>query len=134
MDEIKGLVFSWQFLSIGVIVAFTMSFLMRAGTLLWETKIRWIRQVVIFLDGIAPWLPPAIGIGFGALPFWPRPELFQDLSESQSYLGMIFLGLLAGLFYERIWKGVKQVIEARGIDIDLNLPPKKQKEWNRHGS
>jgi len=126
MDEIVDIVFSWQFLLVGILVFLLMTLFMCLGGLLW--RFAWMRRVLVWLDAAAPWLPPLFGAGLGAIPIWPRPGSLNELPEGQAYFAMIVLGLLAGLFYEKIWKGVKQVIEARGIDLSLDLPPKQQKK------
>ena len=39
---------------------------------------------------------------------------------------MIILGMVAGSFWERVWKTFKSQLEARGIDIDLDEEPRNQ--------
>ncbi len=125
MNEIMDLVFSWQFLSLGVVTAILMVVGLKVGFLLW--KVKKMRGVVRFFDALKPWIPWLIGGGLGAIPIWPRPEQIQEISDKYQYIAMIFLGMVAGALYERIWKGVKQVIEARGIDLDLDITPQEQK-------
>lgn len=124
MDNITGIVFSWQVLVMGVVVALLMAFFMFLGSKLWAVKK--LRVVVKWFNGIAVWMPPVFGAGLGAIPVWPRPGPIQEMPEWQGYFSMIIMGLLCGVFYERIWKFVKERIKGAGIDIDLDLPPKEQ--------
>jgi len=131
MEQITGLIFSWQFLMFGVVTALIIVMFMKLGGLMWRAKK--LRGVVRFFDALKPWVPWALGGGLGAIPLWPRPEAVLELPEQYQYFTMIILGIVAGAFYERIWKGVRQVIEARGIDLDLDLTPKEQKKKKNGG-
>jgi len=124
VDNIIGIVLSWQFLLMGLIVGLFMAFFMKIGSLMWKSKP--LRKVVKFFTGISVWLPPALGAGLGAIPYWPRPGPVQEMPEWQGYTAMIVLGLLAGVFYERIWKFVQERLKGRGIDIELDMSPKDQ--------
>jgi len=132
MDQIVALVFSWQILAFGVITALIIALFMKIGAAMWKRKK--LRGVVRFFNALKPWVPWLIGGGLGAIPIWPRPAAVLALPAEEGafwtpqYFSMILLGIVAGALYERIWKGVKQVIEARGIDIDLDLTPKEQKK------
>lgn len=126
MSDITGIIFSWQVLVMGVAVALLMAFFLFIGSKLWAVKK--LRKVIKFFNGISVWLPPFFGAGIGAIPVWPRPGPIQALPEGQGYFSMIIMGLLCGVFYERIWKFVKERLEGQGIDIDLDLPPKEQKK------
>jgi len=124
MESITGIIFSWQFLLMGIIVALLMTFFMFLGSRLWAVVV--LRKAIKFFSGAAVWLPPLFGAGLGAIPIWPRPGSIQDMPEEQAYFAMILLGLLAGVFYERIWKFVQERVKAAGIDIELDRSPKEQ--------
>lgn len=125
MEQIAGLVFSWQFLTIGVMTALIIMTALRLGELLW--KVRRLRGMIRFANALKPWVPWAIGGLLGAIPWWPPPPQIEELPQQHGYFSMILIGIMAGALYERIWKGVKQVIEARGIDLEWDLPPRDQK-------
>lgn len=125
MEQIAGLVFSWQFLSIGVMTALVIIGALRLGEALW--RYRALRGVIRFMDAAKPWIPWVVGGLLGAIPWWPPPPQIEGLPQQYVAFSMILLGIIAGALYERIWKGVKQVIEARGIDLDWDLPPRDQK-------
>jgi hypothetical protein len=127
MEEIGAVLFSWQFLLIGVIVFLLMYVFMFLGTRLWALDRKWLRRVLVWTYAASPYLPGFLGAGLGAIPVWPRPGPLQELPDEQGYFAMILLGLVAGLLYERIWKGVKQYIESRGLDIELSVPPREQR-------
>lgn len=127
MDDIVGVLVSWQVLLIGVLVWIWMTLLMKAGEAMWKIKNKRLRQSLLFLETAAPWLPPLFGLLLGALPWWPIPgDLHVTIVQGRFI--MLGLGLGAGYFYERIWKGIRQVIEARGIDLNMDISPKEQKK------
>lgn len=128
MIEMGAIFFSWQFFAIGLLVAFLVSVLLKVGVLLWKIQWKWLRQCLVFLDGVSPWLPPFFGGAIGAIPQLPRPGILVELPEGLGYAAMILLGVFAGSLYERIWKGVKQIMEAKGLKLDKELPPKAQKK------
>lgn len=131
MNDILAIVVSWQFLLMGLLVALLMAFFLKVGSAMW--KVKKLRKVIKFFAGVSVWLPPVFGAGLGAIPYWPRPGAVQELPEWQGYTAMVVLGLLAGVFYERIWKFVKERLESQGIDIDLDLDPKEQKKAKKNG-
>jgi len=125
MDEIVGVFLSWQFLLIGIIVYFVFglfnSFL---GPRLWKIKNKKWRAIMKFLEGIKMVWPPLLGFGLAWIPGMPRPDA---LSES-STLTVALLYLVAGLGCQWIVKGIKKALEARGIDVELDMTPKEQKK------
>jgi len=124
MDEIGTIFRAWPVLLIGVLVYLIMYAFTKAGELLW--KVKKLRKTLKVLGAVAPWLPWAFGGGLGAIPIWPRPGLVLELPDNLQVWAMVLLGIVAGALYERIWKSVKQVLEAQGIDVDLDMPPKEQ--------
>jgi len=124
MENITGIIFSWQVLVMGIAVALLMAFFLFLGSKLWAVKK--LRKLVKFFSGIVVWLPPLFGAGLGAIPIWPRPEQIHSLPDDQGYFAMILLGLLAGVFYERIWKFIQERIKAAGINVELDVTPKEQ--------
>ena len=128
MSEIELIFSAWPFLLVGILVYLIMYFFLKVGALLWKIKWTWLRKTLKVLDAAHPWLPWAFGAGIGAIPVLPKPALVLALPESYHVWSMVFLGLLAGALYERIWKSVQQGLEARGIDISLDMPPKEQKK------
>lgn len=130
MNEFASILVSWQFVGIALVVGVIMTTLMKVGAALWRVKWKWLRQCLVFLDGVSPWLAPTFGAAVGAIPQIPRPSIIGDLPEGLGYASMILLGLFAGSVYEKIWKGIKQIMEARGLKLDADLNPKEQKkEW-----
>lgn len=125
MDEIISVFLSWPFLLIGVIVwlvfAFFNDFL---GPRLWKIKNKKWRAAVKFLEGIKMLWPPLMGFGLGWIPQMPRPEPLA----SSSQLTVALLYAVAGLCCQWIVKGVKKALEARGIDVELDMNPKEQKK------
>lgn len=115
-------------MGIALLVALIVSVTMKIGNVLWRIKWKWLRQALVFLDGVSPWLPPIFGAAIGAIPQIPRPGILAELPEHLGYPTMIILGLIAGYLYERIWKSIKQVLEARGLDLDMDLTPREQKK------
>lgn len=126
MDQIAALIFSWQFLTLGLMTWFIMNMGLKIGKALW--KIKRLRGLIRIFSALVPWIPWLIGGALGAIPVWPRPQMVAEIDPSYQYVTMIILGILSGAMYERIWKGVKQVIEARGIDLDSDMSPHEQKK------
>jgi hypothetical protein len=126
MDAIGGVFFSWQFLLIGVVVFLVFGFFNRfVGGQLW--RINSLRTILRELDGTKLVWPPIIGFALGWVPAIPRPEA---LTESSQFT-VALLYSVAGLCSQWIVKGVKKYIESRGIKIDLDDDPRKQKELRR---
>lgn len=126
MSEMEAVFTAWPVILIGILVYLVMFAFMKIGSLLW--KVKKLRKALKVMDAISPWLPWAFGGGIGAIPVWPRPALILEMPEQYHIWAMIFLGILAGALYERIWKSVKQGFEAQGIDISLDMEPKEQKK------
>lgn len=125
MDEITGVFLSWQFLLIGIIVYFVFAFFNQfLGPRLWKIKNKKWRSIMKFLEGIKMVWPPMFGFGLGWIPQMPRPE---PLAESSQFT-VALLFLVAGLGCQWIVKGVKKALEARGINVDLDMTPKEQKK------
>jgi hypothetical protein len=122
MDQIIDIVVSWQFVLISLVVLCVMTVLGRLGKWLWSLKKKSIRRVMVYLNVLTPWMPWALGAGLGAIPQMPRPAPLQDVH----WAVMMVVGLAAGGIYERVWKGIRQVAESRGIDLDLDDTPNKQ--------
>jgi len=125
MDEIACVFLSWQFLLIGLIVYFVFGFFNDfLGPRLWSIRnVKW-RKTLKFLEGIKVVWPPIFGFTLGWIPDIPRPDA---LAES-STLTLALLYFVAGLCCQWIVKGVKKCLESRGIEIDVDLPPKQQKK------
>ena len=126
MDDILAVFFSWQFLLIGIIVYFVFGFFNDfLGPRLW--KIAKIRKVLKAIEGVKMIFPPAWGFALGWIPMIPRPEPLKDANQ----LTVALLYLVAGIACQWIVKGVKKALEARGIDVDLDLSPKDQRKQPR---
>lgn len=125
MDEIISVFLSWQFLLIGIIVFFVFAFFNQfLGPRLWKIKnVKW-RAIMKFLEGIKTIWPPLLGFGLGWIPQMPRPEPLAD--QHQATVAMLYL--VAGLGSSWIVQGVKKALEARGIDVEMDLSPKEQKK------
>lgn len=125
MDEIVDVYLSWQFLTIGVVVYFIFGFFNNfLGPRLWKIKnTRW-RKTLKFFEGAKMVWPPVFGFALAWIPGMPRPE---PLAESET-ITVALLYVVAGLGCQSVVKGVKKALEARGIDIDLDLDPKEQKK------
>ena len=125
MDEIVSVFLSWQFLLIGIIVYFIFGvFNNFIGPLAWR---HWnnkaVRKFLKFMEGIKMIWPPLFGFFLGLIPTMPRPDPLVE--SNQLTVAMLFC--VAGLGCQWIVKGVKKALEARGIDVDLDLDPKEQK-------
>lgn len=127
MTEVIDIFVSAVFIGCGISVGIAMLLIQKLLTSLW--KIYKLRKFITGFYVSVPWLPLLFGGIFGSLSFWPVPELFVDSSYSK--LLMIFLGISSGMFYERIWKGFRQGMETRGVNLELDLPPKEQLKWRK---
>jgi hypothetical protein len=123
MDEILGILLSWQVLAIGLVVAAVMFGSVRLGAWLWRWP--WARRAIVVCTVAKPWLPAVFGGALGFVPL-PPPGGLTQLHDGPRTAAMVALGVVAGLCYERIWKGVRQLIEARGIDLGDDRPPSQQ--------
>jgi hypothetical protein len=125
MDEIVRVFLSWQFLLVGIVVYFVFGlFNGFLGPKLWKIRnMKW-RSIMKFLEGIKMVWPPLIGFGLGWIPGMPRPDA---LAES-STLTVALLYIVAGLGCQWIVKGIKKALEARGIDVELDMTPQDQKK------
>lgn len=126
MNEIISVFASWQFVALGVFTGLIMLMLTRLSTIMW--RVRKIRRGVCFCNAMKPLFPAIIGGVLGLVPSWPRPEALLQMPNACQAPAMVVLGLIAGSCYERIWKSVKQVAEARGVDLSIDLTPKEQQQ------
>lgn len=126
MDQLLDIIFSVPFVGIAVIVAILMLGLGKLGAYLWGLKKPWLRKVMKVLNRVLPVLPALFGAGLGAIPLWPIPDPVNQLTNTHQIWAMIILGMVAGSFWERIWKTFKSQLEARGIDLDSDDLPSKQ--------
>ena len=128
MDEIVNVFLSWQFLLVGIAVFFVFAFFnglgawKGLGAYLW--KIKGLRKILQILEGIKMLFPPLFGFGMGWIPQIPRPE---PLVESTQFT-VALLYMVAGLCSPWIVKGIKKALEAKGINVDIDLTPKEQKK------
>jgi len=124
MDQITDVFLSWQFLLVGVIVWMVFAFFNQfLGPRLWKIDNKGWRRVMKFLEGVKLVWPPLLGFGLAWIPGMPRPDA---LSESSGFT-VALLYMVAGLGCQWIVKGVKKALEARGINVDLDMSPKEQK-------
>jgi len=122
MTEVISLFIGSAFIGIGVSVGISMILIMRIFKTLW--RIPRLRKILVGIYAITPWVPICLGGVYGSFSFWEKPALFSD--SQYSTVLMVGLGVASGLFYEKIWKGVKQGMESREIDVLVDLPPKDQ--------
>lgn len=133
MNQIVDVFVSWQFLLIGVIV-----FLIFAvfnglgawpgiGAYLWKIDKAGWRKFLKVMEGIKMIWPPLFGFAIGWLPSMPRPE---PLLEANQFT-VALLYAVAGLCSPWIVKAVKKALEARGIDVMLDMPPREQKNLKK---
>jgi hypothetical protein len=126
MDSIGDVFFSWQFLLIGVVVFIVFGFFNQfIGGQLWRWRL--VRPALRELEGTKLVWPPLIGFALGWVPAIPRPEALVESSQ----FTVALLYTVAGLCSQWIVKGVKKYIESRGIKIDLDDDPKRQKDLRR---
>ena len=126
MEDIVGVFLSWQFLLVGITVFFLFKFFNEfVGPRLWG--IHKLRKVMIWLEGSKMIWPPLFGFALGWLPGMPRPA---PLEESNN-ITVAMLFLVAGLFCQSIVKAVRKALEVRGVNVDLDIPPKEQKKLRR---
>ena len=122
MDDIVRVFMSWQFLLVGVAVWMIFELFNKViNPYLW--KVNKLRKVLKFLEGIKLVFPPLLGFGIGWIPSIPRPEALNDASQ----FTVALLYSVAGLCSQWIVKGVRKALEARGIDTDLDDPPRQQR-------
>lgn len=126
MEQIIAILGSVPFVGIAVIVAFLMFGLNKLGAKLWSLNKPWLRKTIKGLHSLMPYFPALFGAALGAIPWWPAPEPFAQLSPDKLIWVMIILGFFAGLAWEKVWKGFKQAAETAGINIDIDEPPSKQ--------
>lgn len=132
MNEIFSIFTSWQFLLVGGIVFLIMAFFNGMGSwkgighYLWATKNKVVRKILKFLEAVKVLFLPIIGFGLGWIPQVPRPEALQGDDVSQFSVALLYA--VAGLCSAIIVKFVKQSLQARGIDIELDMQPKEQKK------
>ncbi|MHA2333072.1 MAG: hypothetical protein ACXAEU_13715 [Candidatus Hodarchaeales archaeon] len=133
MGEIHDIFVSWQFLLIGGIVFVIFGFFNGIGSWeglgahLWRIKSKPVRQCLRCLEAIKVLFLPLIGFGLGWIPQIPRPEALQG--EDVSQLSVALLYAVAGMCSMMIVKFVKKTLQARGIDVNLDLKPKDQKKF-----
>lgn len=123
MDQITTIILSKEFLGVALVVGAIMYFFnSRLGPSLW--RIKPLRKFLKIMEGTKLIWPPLIGLGIGFIPKLPRPEA---MSESPAYQ-IAVLYFIAGMCSTWAVKMAKKALEARGIDIDLDLTPKQQKK------
>jgi hypothetical protein len=132
MDEIISVFVSWQFLL--VTFAIYLMFGLFNGIREWEgishylwilggrPSMRWLRKLLKFTEAIKVPMLALMGFGVGWIPDMPRPTPL----ESSSTLTLAILYAIAGIFSMFIVKAIRKALEARGIDIDLDMQPKTQ--------
>lgn len=130
MDDLWGIILSWQFIVMGCVVFLIVAFFNGLGKwkgighYLWATKKKPIRQFLKFMEAVKIPLMFFLGFGLGWIPQVPRPPQLEEVSQ----FTMALVYGIAGLFSVVIVKWVKKMAEARGIDIELDLDPKEQKK------
>ena len=135
MDDLWGIVSSWQFIVMACVVFLVVAFFnglgkwKGIGPYLWGTGNRAVRKFLKFMEAVK--VPCMFLIGFGAawIPDVPRPP---QLMEASSFTLALVYGI-AGLLSMTMVKWAKKAAEARGIDIDIDLDPKEQKARKNGG-
>lgn len=133
MDDLWGIVSSWQFIVMGGVVFLIVALFnglgkwKGIGPYLWAIKNKSIRKFLRFMEAVKIPLMFFLGFGLGWIPQVPRPE---QLVEANQFTMALVYGI-AGLFSMVTVKWVKKMAEARGIDIELDLDPKEQKRAKR---
>jgi hypothetical protein len=132
MDEIVNVFLCWQFLLVAGIVFLIFGFFngLRGWkgighylwAVSWRKELRCLRKFLKIIEAIKVPLLAVIGFGLGWIPGMPRPD---ELSDS-STLSVALLYAVAGICSMFLVKSIKKVLEARGIDIDIDIPPKNQ--------
>jgi hypothetical protein len=122
VDQILDVAMSIGVLLIGGLTALIMIGLNYLGERLW--KIQRIRKVLNFLESIKQVFPPIIGFGLAWIPWIPVPEALAG--EHRGLFALV--GLIAGALWREVYMLFKTKAKQRGIDIQLDLPPKKQRE------
>lgn len=129
MDDLWGIVSSWQFIIMSCVVFLVVALFngldrwRGIGPYLWGTGNRPIRKFLKFMEAVKIPCMFLVGFGLGWVPSVPRPP---QLTEASSLTLALVYGI-AGLLSMVIVKWVKKMAEARGIDIELDLDPKAQK-------
>ena len=132
MDEIISIFVSWQFLL--VTFAIYLMFGLFNGIREWEgisyylwilggkPRMKWLRKFLKLMEAIKIPLLALMGFSLGWLPDMPRPAPLEESST----LTLAILYAIAGIFSMFIVKAIRKALEARGIDIDLDMQPKTQ--------
>lgn len=130
MSEIQDVIISWQFLLVGCVVFLIFGFFNGLGSwpglgfYLWRIKSKAWRQVLRVFEAIKVLFLPLFGFGIGWLPAIPRPQPLQG--EEVSTFSVALLYAMAGIGSMFIVKFVQKSLAAKGIDIEIDTPPKKQ--------
>jgi len=130
MDDLWGIVSSWQFIVMSCVVFLIVAFFnglgkwKGIGPYLWYTGNKPIRKFLKFMEAVKIPCMFLIGFGLAWIPSVPRPP---QLDEASSLTLALVYGI-AGLLSMVMVKWVKKMAEARGIDIELDLDPKEQKK------
>lgn len=132
MDAIVDIFVSWQFLLVAGIIFIVFGFFnglkgwKGVGYYLWrlggKKNMRWLRSFLKFMEVVKVPLLALMGFGIGWIPNMPRPE---PLAES-STLTVALLYTVAGICSMFLVKAIKRALEARGIDVDLDVQPRDQ--------
>ncbi len=121
MGQLYDIVVHISTLLIIGLVAFIMLGLGYVGERLWA--FRKLRRTLVIMDSIKFVLPPLIGFWLAWIPQIPLPGPL----EGHHRLLFAFVGLLAGALWREMFMLVKSQAKARGIDLEIDLPPKVQR-------
>jgi len=133
MNDVWGILTSWPFLLMGVVVFIIIAFFNGFGNwngvghYLWMTGRLPIRKFLKFMVAVKIPCMFLVGFALGWIPQIPRPEQLSGASQ----LSIALLYGIAGLFSMFIVKWFKKMAEAKGIDIGMDLDPKQQKRMRR---
>jgi hypothetical protein len=125
MDTVFNTIVSMPVLLIGGLVALIMLGMNFVGEKLW--RVRALRGVLIVLEGYKQVFPPLIGFGLAWIPWIPLPETIADYHRGF----FAFIGLVAGALWREIFMLYKSRLKAKGLDVELELPPKQQRELKK---
>lgn len=123
MDEVVGIVFTWQFILAAIVVALLMRGGEVIGLRLWQTGNRRVRRLVVFAESLKVFFPPLFGFALGWVPWFPPMEALADVHRFVFALTL----MVAGSCWQYVFMGVRQQLKTRGIDLDMAIPPKEQK-------
>jgi hypothetical protein len=132
MDELYEIFMSWQYTVVALSVFLIFAFFnglggwKGLGYYAWKIEKKWVRKTLTVLEAVKTLFLPLWGFALGWIPSIPRPA--QLAGEEVSQLSVALLYATAGLVSMVVVQVAKRSLEARGVNIDLDMAPKEQRK------